>query len=82
VTGVASSASSPSFLTKTLRLTNQSREIIVLQTFLSKDKDVYPSGLITGYFGQATKKSSSGISDKVFNCKTRRGWVWYCWSEN
>ncbi len=64
VTGVASSAGSPSFLTKTLRLTNQSREIIVLQTFLSKDKDVYPSGLITGYFGQATKKAVQAFQTK------------------
>lgn len=45
------------FLTKTLRLTSRSQEVTILQTFLSKDKDIYPSGLVTGYFGQATQKA-------------------------
>ena len=32
-------------------------EVAQLQTFLAKDKNIYPSGLVTGYFGSETEQA-------------------------
>lgn len=42
-------------LTQTLDLGDSGSNVTSLQTFLSTNGDVYPSKLITGYFGQLTK---------------------------
>lgn len=35
-----------------------------LQTILAKDKTIYPEGLVTGYFGPATKKAVQALQKK------------------
>ncbi|MCX6757040.1 MAG: peptidoglycan-binding domain-containing protein, partial [Candidatus Nomurabacteria bacterium] len=44
-------------LTKPLQIGSNTNDVKTLQTFLSKDKTLYPEALISGYFGQATKKA-------------------------
>lgn len=34
-----------------------SEEVVMLQEFLAKDKDIYPEGRVTGYFGPLTKQA-------------------------
>jgi hypothetical protein len=59
------------FITKTLRITNKTKEVTTLQMILALDKEIYPSGLVTGYFGTGTKKAVQlfqikyGIAKKV-----------------
>jgi len=48
--GVASAA-----ITTTLDLGQSGSEVTELQTYLATDTSIYPSGLVTGYFGQLTK---------------------------
>jgi len=42
-------------LNRQLELGMRGTDVSVLQTFLAKDSNIYPSGLVTGYFGQLTK---------------------------
>lgn len=42
-------------LTGELDLGDRGSEVTELQTYLSADASIYPSGLVTGYFGQLTK---------------------------
>ena len=43
--------------TRWLSLGFRSPEVLLLQKFLAKDKSVYPEGVISGYFGPATKRA-------------------------
>lgn len=42
-------------LNRSLELGMNGSDVSVLQTYLSSDVNLYPSGLVTGYFGQLTK---------------------------
>jgi len=42
-------------LTQTLDLGDSNAEVTELQTYLSTNSSYYPSGLVTGYFGELTK---------------------------
>lgn len=52
--GVAPLAHAAS-ISHTLDLGSSGQEVTDLQNYLSKDATIYPSGLVTGYFGQLTK---------------------------
>ena len=55
-------------LSQNLSVGSTGEDVSRLQTFLSKDKAVYPEGLVTGYYGDATRaavekwQESHGIS--------------------
>lgn len=51
--GVPAIASAQTF-TQTLKLGSRGTEVSSLQTYLSEDPAIYPSGLVTGYFGTLT----------------------------
>jgi peptidoglycan hydrolase-like protein with peptidoglycan-binding domain len=51
-------------LTKTLRLGMTDNEVSKLQSFLKTMPDVYPEGLVTGYFGQLTAKAVKKFQEK------------------
>ncbi|PIP87070.1 hypothetical protein COW81_02160 [Candidatus Campbellbacteria bacterium CG22_combo_CG10-13_8_21_14_all_36_13] len=42
-------------ITSQLDIGDRGSEVTELQTYLSTNSDIYPSGLVTGYFGQLTK---------------------------
>lgn len=52
--GMAFTASAAT-LTRSLELGMNGSDVSVLQTYLASDSSIYPSGLVTGYFGQLTK---------------------------
>lgn len=45
------------YLSKTLSLESEGPEVSLLQSWLAKDSQVYPEGLVTGVFGEATKRA-------------------------
>ena len=51
-------------ITKTLRRGMEDEEVKKLQEFLSTMPDVYPEGLITGYFGFLTEKAVKKFQEK------------------
>ena len=51
----AQASFSMGLLTKTLHGRMQDQEVRILQEFLARDSDIYPSGRITGYFGILTE---------------------------
>lgn len=44
-------------LTKTLREGDRGAEVEILQAWLAKDINIYPPGLVTGYFGPLTREA-------------------------
>ena len=44
-------------ITKSLKLGSQDSEVKALQQALAQDKTIYPEGLVTGYYGQATQRA-------------------------
>ncbi len=44
-----------SVITSSLDMGSQNADVTTLQTYLATDSSIYPSGLVTGYFGQLTK---------------------------
>lgn len=51
-------------LTKPLKPKSEGGEIKQLQEFLSRDKEIYPEGLITGYYGNLTVKAVQRFQKK------------------
>jgi hypothetical protein len=51
-------------LTKTLKIGMNDDEVKKLQSFLRTMPDVYPEGLVTGYFGQLTAKAVKKFQEK------------------
>jgi peptidoglycan hydrolase-like protein with peptidoglycan-binding domain len=47
--------SADAYITSQLDLGSQGKQVTELQTYLSTDRNIYPSGLITGYFGSFTQ---------------------------
>ncbi len=50
--------------TKTLRLGASGDEVRKLQEFLARDKDIYPEGRVTGYFGALTREAVQRFQTK------------------
>lgn len=48
-------------ITSTLDLGSQGSQVTELQTYYSGDPSIYPSGLITGYFGSLTAKATQNF---------------------
>ena len=46
-----------SAIAKSLRLGSRGNDVNLLQTILAKDKEVYPEGTISGYFGRLTESA-------------------------
>ena len=59
----------------TLRLGMTSYDVKTLQIILSQDKEIYPSGFVTGYFGSDTKKAVEAFQIKYGIVK--KGFVGY-----
>lgn len=51
-------------LTKNLRKGLSDEEVVELQKFLSQFREIYPEGLITGYFGSLTEKAVKKFQEK------------------
>ena len=51
-------------LTADLQLNSRGDEVILLQTWLAKDAEVYPEGIISGFFGQLTQKAVIRFQEK------------------
>jgi peptidoglycan hydrolase-like protein with peptidoglycan-binding domain len=49
---------------KAISLGSRSDEVKSIQEVLKTDKSIYPEGLVTGYFGQATKKAVARVQAK------------------
>lgn len=47
-----------------LRLGDSGEEVKLLQTWLSKDREIYPEGIISGYFGYLTQKAVIRFQEK------------------
>ncbi len=52
--GIAFTANAAT-LSRSLELGMNGSDVSALQTYLASDSSIYPSGLVTGYFGQLTK---------------------------
>ena len=53
-----------SIFTKLLYYGMKDEQVRKLQEFLSQDKDIYPEGLITGYYGSLTQKAVQRFQNK------------------
>jgi len=51
-------------ITKDLRYGDKGDEVKVLQTWLAKNKEIYPQGLVTGFFGPLTQKAVIRFQEK------------------
>lgn len=54
-------------LTKTLRRGSRGDEVKKLQEFLKQDPDIYPEGLVTGYYGPITERAVKRFQEKHAN---------------
>lgn len=54
-------------ITSNLRYGSQGYEVGLLQLWLSKDENIYPAGLITGFFGQLTQLAVKNFQTKYAN---------------
>ncbi len=51
-------------LTKHLQLGSKDKEVTILQEFLKQDPDIYPEGMVTGYYGPLTEKAVKKFQEK------------------
>lgn len=51
-------------LTKRLQIGSTDKEVKTLQEFLKRDPEVYPEGLVTGYYGALTEKAVKKFQEK------------------
>ena len=58
------SQTTPAVITRTLKRGSRGADVTRLQEFLAQDKDVYPEGEITGYFGPATERAVGRFQEK------------------
>lgn len=56
-TSVASQTQSEEMLLRQLKLGDSGSDVSLLQLFLAEDPNVYPEGLVTGYFGRLTSEA-------------------------
>ncbi|MDP3725218.1 MAG: peptidoglycan-binding protein [Nanoarchaeota archaeon] len=47
-----------------LKIGNENEDVKKLQELLARDKEIYPSGLVTGYYGGMTKKAVEKFQEK------------------
>ena len=52
-----SEGSAVSIIAKNLGMGNRGKDVSTLQQLLGKDKDIYPEGTVSGYFGPATARA-------------------------
>lgn len=57
-------ASKNTLITAGLKLGSSGEEVKVLQSALATDKSIYPSGLISGYYGELTKQAVINFQQK------------------
>ncbi len=62
--GGGASASVSSVFVKAVSLGSTNSDVKRLQTLFSTDPEIYPEGLTSGYFGQATKKAIQRFQEK------------------
>lgn len=53
-----------SIFTETLQVGSTGEDVTLLQEFLAQDPDVYPEGLVTGYFGPLTEAAVQRFQEK------------------
>lgn len=51
-------------LTKNLKFGSKDKEVETLQEFLKQDPEVYPEGLVTGYYGALTERAVKKFQEK------------------
>lgn len=54
-------------ITMNLKLGDSNSEVELLQTWLSKDTEVYPEGIVSGWFGPLTKAAVIRFQEKYFD---------------
>ena len=54
-------------ITKVLKYGMDDAEVTLLQTWLAKDSEVYPEGIVSGWFGSLTKAAVIKFQDKFAN---------------
>jgi len=54
-------------LTSNLKLGDSNSEVELLQTWLSQDSEVYPEGIVSGWFGPLTKAAVIKFQEKYFD---------------
>ncbi len=64
ITETATSEPTPPELNRSLSRGSSGDDVRKLQEFLSKDKDIYPDGLITGFFGPLTESAVKRWQEK------------------
>lgn len=62
--GILIANAQTSAITSQLSLGSRGTEVTKLQTFLATDSTVYPSGLVTGYFGSLTEQAVRNFQTK------------------
>ena len=60
----ASQSASHYTFTKPLRRGSRNADVTALQTFLAHDPNIYPEGLVTGYFGALSEKAVGLFQEK------------------
>ena len=60
----ATSQTTPSVFYRSLKKGASGNDVKKLQELLSADKEIYPEGEVTGYFGPATKKAVGKFQEK------------------
>lgn len=62
--GQAGALAAAGAIAKDLLLGNRGDEVTLLQTLLARDKAIYPEGLVTGFFGPATRQAVRKFQEK------------------
>lgn len=64
-TSAPATTSAPRYaFTRALRRGSRNADVTALQKFLAQYRDIYPDGLVTGYFGPATEKALGLFQEK------------------
>jgi len=64
LTGESSDITAAERLTQDLKYGIRGEEVVLLQTWLARDKSIYPEGLVTGFFGSLTESAVIRFQEK------------------